>query len=135
MSVTLFCFWLRNIDLYPASINQVPKIIKALRSKGFKLSTAAECVGDDEPHSGSNKKHKDDDDDDDDDEYSEDSNKIKQDAFVANTGSDAEELKQAQQSAQHTNSAASSIAFSTSILAACGILASFLIRQNYYTQN
>ncbi|KAK4517151.1 NAD(P)H:quinone oxidoreductase, type IV [Mucor velutinosus] len=51
-------------DLYPTSIGQVSKIIEALRSKGFKLSTAAECVGDRRPHAS-------DDDDDDDDEEEE----------------------------------------------------------------
>lgn len=68
--------------MYENSINQVPKIIDLLHTKGYTLMTAAECVGDDEPHGEhrreiKEKEKKDHDDhdhdhDDDDDEYSED---------------------------------------------------------------
>ncbi|KAG1079574.1 hypothetical protein G6F42_023693 [Rhizopus arrhizus] len=144
------------INLYQTSIGQVPKIIEALRSKGFKLSTAAECVGDKKPHASPNgdddddddddekKKHEeeekkkkdhdhdDDDEDDDDDDYSEDAlKKIKEDSFAA-AGSDSEKEQQGQQSAQQqeATSAANTITFSAAIgpiLAACGILINYLI--------
>ncbi|KAI8638558.1 hypothetical protein BD408DRAFT_373275 [Parasitella parasitica] len=128
-------------DLYQTSIGQVPKIIEALRSKGFKLSTAAECVGDKKPHSDpkeDKKKSKDhdDDEDDEDDDYSEDAKKkIQQDAFAA-SGSDSAKKEQHEQQEQQdiqqqeATSGANSIIFSAtigSILAACGILANYLI--------
>lgn len=37
-------------DLYKTSIDQVPKVIANLQSKGYKFMTAAECIGDKEPH-------------------------------------------------------------------------------------
>ncbi|GAN09005.1 family 4 carbohydrate esterase [Mucor ambiguus] len=136
------------INLYPTSIGQVPKIIEALRSKGFKMSTAAECVGDKKPHASPNgddddedKKHEeeekkkdrdhDDDDEDDDDEYSEDAQKkIKEDSFVA-SGSDSKEQESQQPvQQQEATSAANSITFSaavSSILAVCGILINYFI--------
>ncbi|KAF1797938.1 hypothetical protein FB192DRAFT_1311691 [Mucor lusitanicus] len=139
-------------DLYQTSIGQVPKIIEALRSKGFKMSTAAECVGDKKPHASPNgddddddedkdkKKHEEeekkknrdhDDDDEDDDDYSEDAQKkIKEDSFAA-SGSDSKE-QQGQQPVQQqeATSGANSMAFSATsgfILAACGILINYLI--------
>ncbi|KAI7904350.1 uncharacterized protein BX663DRAFT_542019 [Cokeromyces recurvatus] len=38
-------------DLYKTSIDQVPKIIKSLQNKGYQFMTAAECIGDKNPHS------------------------------------------------------------------------------------
>ncbi|CEI85959.1 hypothetical protein RMCBS344292_00408 [Rhizopus microsporus] len=37
-------------DLYRVSIHQVPQIYRALRKHDYSLTTAAECIGDDEPH-------------------------------------------------------------------------------------
>ncbi|KAI8378862.1 hypothetical protein EDC96DRAFT_423561, partial [Choanephora cucurbitarum] len=37
-------------DLYNTSMQQVPKIIQALKDSGYTLTTAAQCVGDLEPH-------------------------------------------------------------------------------------
>lgn len=119
--------------MYATSIGQVPKIIEALRSKGFTMSTAAECVGDEEPHTSPEKSEDDDDnDDDDDDDYSEDAKKlIKEDAFAA-SGSQSEKEQQEQNSAQlqEATSAANTMTFSAAIgftLAACGILINYLI--------
>lgn len=127
-------------DLYQTSIRQIPKIIKTLRSKGFKMTTAAECIGDKKPHTApGDHKEKHDDDDDDDDDYSEDAKKfIKEDTFIASGfGSKKEQQKQnaAQQQNQNSaqqkaTSAANSITFSAAIgftLAACGILTNYLI--------
>lgn len=38
------------LDLYQASIDQVPEIIRTLRSKNFTLMTAAQCQNDINPH-------------------------------------------------------------------------------------
>ncbi|KAI8065614.1 hypothetical protein BC940DRAFT_320467 [Gongronella butleri] len=37
-------------DLYQVSIQQVPMFIKKLRDKGYKITTASECVNDNQPH-------------------------------------------------------------------------------------
>lgn len=39
-----------SADLYRVSIQQVPQIYEALRKHDYSLTTAAECIGDDEPH-------------------------------------------------------------------------------------
>ncbi|KAI9473568.1 MAG: hypothetical protein EXX96DRAFT_508253 [Benjaminiella poitrasii] len=38
-------------DLYKVSIDQVSTVIQSLQGKGFKFTTAAECIGDKDPHS------------------------------------------------------------------------------------
>jgi hypothetical protein len=104
------------------------------------MTTAAECIGDKEPHAApGNHKEKHDDDDDDDDDYSEDAKKsIKEDTFIASGFGSKKEL-QKQNAAQQQNqnsaqqkatSAANSITFSAAIgftLAACGILTNYFI--------
>lgn len=39
-----------GIDLYKNSIAQVPLVVKKLQARGYNFMTAAECVGDSEPH-------------------------------------------------------------------------------------
>lgn len=43
------------IDLYKKSIQQVPRIVKRLRIRGYEFMTAAECLQDDEPHDRDNR--------------------------------------------------------------------------------
>lgn len=114
------------------------------------MSTAAECVGDDEPHTAPENPEKklDDDEYEYDDDYSQDAQKlIKEDTFVA-SGFDSNKIQQEQNSVQQQNqnpvqqqkqnpaqqrkatSAANSITFSVALgftLAACGILTNYLI--------
>ncbi|KAI8981592.1 hypothetical protein BDF20DRAFT_986641 [Mycotypha africana] len=97
-------------DLYKTSINQVDEIINFLQNKGYDLMTAAECLGDKDPHKGDeddddhNDHHdhhddNDDDDDDDDDHYEEDTLR-KAGAASANSITDQSGNAEAQAQAQ-----------------------------------
>jgi hypothetical protein len=43
------------LDLYKQSVDEVPKIIKSLKDKGYNFLTAAACNNDDKPHTILNK--------------------------------------------------------------------------------